>query len=968
MTARRLATGGRIDRAKPINFTWDGKAFSGYQGDTLASALLASGEKVFGRSFKYHRPRGVMSAGVEESGAIVTVGSGNRTEPNVKATTQELYEGLEAFGQNAWPNVRFDVGAVSGLFGRFFAAGFYYKTFMGLPPFEWGRGTGLWMQYEKIIRKAAGMGTASREADPDHYDHAHGFCDVLVVGGGIAGLFAAIQTAEAGRDVWLIEQDFALGGDLLNGADTETQRLELIAAAEKAGVRIMTRTTVFGLYDHGVAGLVQRVSENPQSAQPRQRFWTIRTEATILATGALERHIAFGNNDVPGVMTAQAARSYLNRYGVLLGQRVVVTTNNDSAYPVAEEFASAGAEVQILDTRPHHVVESDLPVQSGLATLQAEGSKSLRAVRYGQRKCACDLLLVSGGFSPVVNLASHRGIKPVWNGALACFLAPESSESLFMAGSAAGVFSQVECADSGVAAADRALGKQAKTVHIGGWQNPIQPVYEIRGGKKSFVDFQHDVTTDDVRLAHQEGFVSVEHLKRYTTLGMATDQGKMGNIIGLALMAEALGKDIPEVGTTTFRPPYTPVAIGALAGRNTGLHFKPLRRSPLHDWNLRHGAEMVDAGLWQRPWYFPKDGETLEDSYIREAATVRETVGLCDVSSLGKIALQGPDVSEFLNRIYSNAFAKLPVGKARYGVMLRDDGIVLDDGTVWRLAENNFLMTTTTAQAVKVMAWLEELLHTRWPNLRVHATSVTDLWAGVAVAGPKSRETIAKCLEKPKVISDENLPFMGVRTGSTTMKNGVACFIARISFSGERAYELYVPAGQAEGMMDLLWESAQKQKGCLYGLEALGTLRIEKGHVTGAELDGRVTIDDAGLGKMASTKKSFIGSVLRQRPELERTDRPKLVGIFPTDRTQRFKGGAILCRAEEVSGLGIGWITAVTYSPALGHWIGLGFIEGGHEGWQGKELVASDPTRSGDVAVEVVSPHMFDPTGERMYG
>ncbi len=971
MTARRLETGGRIDRSKALGFSWDGKPLQGYQGDTLASALLANGETVLGRSFKYHRPRGVMSAGVEESGAIVTVGTADRREPNVKATTQELYGGLEAYGQNAWPNVRCDVGAVSGLFGRFFAAGFYYKTFMGLPPFEWGRGTGLWMQYEKIIRKAAGMGEASRERDPDHYDHVHAFCDVLVVGSGIAGLFAAIQAAEAGRDVLLVEQDFALGGDLLNGGDTEEQRIQLIAAAEKAGVRMMTRTTAFGLYDHGVAGLLERVSEKPSSNQPRQRFWTVRAEATILATGALERHIAFGNNDCPGVMTATAARSYLNRYGVLLGKRIMVATNNDSAYLVAKELAVAGAEVQILDVRVQHDIATDIPVQFGLGALEAVGSTAVTAVKHGQGKQDCDLLLVSGGWSPVVNLASHRGVKPIWNAELACFLPTDSSEAIYTAGSAAGVFSQAECAESGIAAADRVLGKPAKTGYVGGWQNPIQPVYEMPAPNKkskSFVDFQHDVTADDVRLAHQEGFVSVEHLKRYTTLGMATDQGKMGNIIGLALMAEALGKDIPEVGTTRFRPPYTPVAIGALAGRNTGLHFKPLRRSPLHDWNLRHGAEMVDAGLWHRAWYFPKDGESLEDSYIREATTVRETVGLCDVSSLGKIAIQGPDSSEFLNRVYSNAFAKLAVGKARYGVMLRDDGIVMDDGTTWRLSENDFLMTTTTAQAARVMVWLEELLQTRWPNLRVHVTSVTDLWAGVAVAGPKSRETIAACLEETKVISDENLPFMGVRTNSMIMKNGVACFIARISFSGERAYELYCPAGQAEGMMDLLWESAQKQGGCLYGLEALGTLRIEKGHVTGAELDGRVTIDDAGLGKMASQKKPFIGSALRQRPELIREDRPKLVGIFPKDRTQRFKGGAILCRAEEVSGFGIGWITAVTYSPALGHWIGLGFIEGGHEVWQDKDVIASDPTRTGDVVVEVVSPHMFDPKGERMYG
>jgi len=538
-----------------------------------------------------------------------------------------------------------------------------------------------------------------------------------------------------------------------------------------------------------------------------------------------------------------------------------------------------------------------------------------------------------------------------------------------MAGAAAGHWNTMDCAASGVAAAHLATGQKADEIALAGWETPIKPVYEVRlAGKKtkSFVDLQHDVTSSDIRLAHQEGFVSVEHLKRYTTLGMATDQGKMGNIIGLALMAEALGKDIPAVGTTRFRPPYTPVAIGALAGRNTGSHFKVLRRTPLHDWNLRHGATMTDAGLWHRPWYFARKGESFNETYIREATTVRDTLGICDVSSLGKIAVQGPDASEFLNRIYSNAFAKLAVGKARYGIMLRDDGMVLDDGTTWRLSENDFLLTTTTTGAGKVMVWLEELLQLRWPELKVHVSSVSDQWAGVSVAGPKTRAAIAACLEDPEAISAENLPFMGVR--ETRLKGGIKCLIARISFSGELAYEVYVPANNGEAMMDLLWATSEPLGGCLYGLEALGTLRIEKGHVTGAELDGRVTIDDAGLGKMASLKKSFIGSALRKRPALERSDRPQLVGIFPKDRSESFNGGALLCNPGEISGFGEGWITAVTHSPALGHWIGIGFISGGHDAWQGKSVTATDPVRKGDVTVEIVSPHMFDPKGERMHG
>ncbi len=996
MSVRRLETGGLIDRERPLQFRWDDMQLRGYTGDTLASALLASGQRVFGRSFKYHRPRGVMSAGVEESGAIVTVGSGARTDPNVKATTQELFDGLVAKGQNAFPSVRFDLGAINNLLGRFFAAGFYYKTFMGLPPFETGSGTGYWMWCERIIRKAAGMGEVCREPDPDHYDQAHGFCDLLVVGGGVAGLSAAAEAAKAGLEVWLVEQDFMLGGDLLSRTDAVAQSLRssLIAEVEAQGVKVMTRTTAFGLYDYGVAGLFERVTDHLPGVHahlPRHRFWTLRAKHTIVATGALERSIAFGNNDAPGVMGVAAARTYVNRFAVLPGENLVIATNNDSAYGSAVDLVNVGASVVVLDARKevsdtvrHGAESAGVQLRFGMAPLRTRAGSRLDGVATARadgdswraaETLDCDGVLVSGGWSPVVNLLSHRGVKPVWDGALACFLPAPCDEPLQMAGSAAGIWQTEACETSGRAAGAQAaiaLGKSVTTIQapdIGGWQTAIRPLYEVSvpGQKlKSFVDPQHDVTTDDVRLAHHEGYVSVEHLKRYTTLGMATDQGKVGNVIGLALMADALGKDIPDVGTTTFRPPYTPISLGALVGRGVGAHFRPLRRTPMHQWNLDQGGTMTEAGLWHRPWYFAREGESLSDAYIRETTTARECVALCDVTSLGKIAIQGPDATELLNRVYSNPFAKLPVGKARYGIMLRDDGMVLDDGTTWRLGEHEYFMTTTTAHAVKVMAFLEELVQIRWPDMRVHLTSVSEQWGGVAVAGPKSREVLESVLENPVDVSNDNLPFMGVV--ETTFKNNIPGRIARISFSGEMAFEAYLPSDYATEVLDMLWKESEPRGGCLYGTEALGALRVEKGHVTGVELDGRVTIDDAGLGKMASTKKSYIGSVLRKRPELEREDRPRLVGIFPKDRTKTFKAGAILCEPGEVSGLGEGWITAVTHSPVLGHWIGLGYIRGGHEAWAERDAVAADPTRTGNLDVEIVSPHMYDPTGERMHG
>lgn len=995
MTATRLNRGGLVDHAKAVSFYWNGKAYQALSGDTLASALLANNIWVVSRSFKYHRPRGVMSCGVEEAGGIVSIGEGAYRDVNVKATMQELYSGLRAYGQNAWPSVNFDLARINDFLSPFFAAGFYYKTFMGIPPLEWGSGTGVWMQYEKLIRRSAGMGRAPRLPDPDAYEHAHGYCDVLVVGSGPAGLHAASSASDAGLDVWLVEQDSEFGGDYLS--QNEHSEIEKLTTQLKTkGVTLLERTTAFGMYDNNVVALNQRVTDHvaqPSHYLPRQRLWTVRARHIILATGAIERSLVYSNNDLPGCMSASAALRYLNRFAVRVGQKIVIATTNDSAYPVARQLSDAGASVVLLDVRRTlddptlHDQTKAAGVQIHLKTApyNAVGRKRVKqlttAVQAGkewraQSTLDADCVLVSGGWSPVVHLMSQRGVKPKWHKPSQSFqMPPNALSSITLVGSAAGEVHLSDCVKSGYEAGVQVmhqLGAKPATVSVPEFDdsanvsNKPADVFEVvnpAAKAKSFVDFEHDVTSADVRLALQEGFVSVEHLKRYTTLGMATDQGKMGNVNGIAVMADTLGCAIDDVGTTTFRPPYTPVSLGALRGPHVQEHFKPARQTPLHKWNLAHGAVMIEAGLWLRPWYFPFAGESLSEASVREASCVREAVGLCDVSTLGKIQIQGPDAAEFLNRVYTNDFHTLETGRVRYGVMLRDDGMVMDDGTTWRIGEHDYFMTTTTAHASMVMSWLEELLQGRWPELRVVVTSVTDQWAGVSIAGPRSRDVLVEQVADTHKSSLQQLKFMGVL--DVNLINGLTCRIARISFSGELAYEIYTHSGYADAMMDTLWQGVKQAGGCLYGLEALGTLATEKGHVTGAELDGRVTLDDAGLGSMASKQKPYIGQVLSKRPLLQEKDRPRLVGIFPVDSDQRFNAGSLLFAADKVYGHGEGWVTRVTFSPALGHWLGVGFISGGYSAWEGKSVICADPLRESSVEVRLVSPHMFDPKGDR---
>ncbi len=987
MSGFRLPAGGVVDRARSLDFTWDGHAMRGYSGDTLASALMANGEHVLGRSFKYHRPRGVMSAGPEEGGALVTVGAGARREPNAKATQVELSQGLVATGQNAWPNVRLDLGRVNDVFNRFLSAGFYYKTFMGV-----GKGTGEWMFFEKFIRKAAGMGSASREPDPDSYDIVHDFCDLLVIGAGPAGLAAAELAAAEGLDVMLVEQDFALGGGPLGMGETPGANLD--------GVRVLTRTTAFGLYDTNVVGLYERVTDHipgADPATPRANIRIVRPQRIVLASGAIERPVAFGNNDRPGVMLSGALTTYVNRFGVAPGRRAVIAGGGDSIYGDAITLAKAGVQTTLLDARetaPPELAEAaaaaGIELWAGYLPVEAQGRSTVKALQIGrpaldghvrsERALPCDCVGISGGWSPTVHLLSHKGAKPAWNAEMACFLPDALPEGISIAGSVAGIWRTEDCVAHGQAAAAEAVnaltGKKTKAPKAplpGGWANPMQPLWEVTvpGRKlKSFIDPQHDVTTSDVRLAAREGYASPEHMKRYTTLGMATDQGKVGNVIGLALLADALDQSIPETGITTFRPPYTPVPIGAFAGRARDKHYALERQTPMHKVQAEDGAKWLDVGVWKRAWYHPAHaGESLGEAYVREATAVRQTVGLVDVTTLGKIAVQGPDAAEFLNRAFVNGFGKLPVMKCRYGVMLRDDGIVFDDGVTWRFGENDFMATTTTAHAATAMAWFENLLQTRWPDLRVNIASLSDQWGGVAIAGPRARTALQAALAEGDV-SNEGLPFMGIQNAALKVAGGaIPVMIARISFSGELAFEINARSDHCPAMWRALLAQVKANGGCAYGMEALGALRIEKGHVTAAELDGRVTLEDAGLGKMASTKKPFIGMVLRKRPDLAREDRPQLAHFHPVTAGEKFSIGAVVCEEGKVEGHGIGWITGVTVAPALGGgWLGIGFVTGGPNAWEGRDVVIADPVRGNEVKARVASPHQYDPKGERMHG
>lgn len=981
----RLSAGGLIDRGTPVAFSLDRRRLYGFAGDTLASALLASGQRLVARSFKYHRPRGIMSAGSEEPNALFELRSGARCEPNTKATTVELYEGLEATTQNAWPSVNFDLRRVNSLISPLIAAGFYYKTFMW-PASFWER------VYEPLIRRAAGLGRASAVADPDHYEQVNAFCDVLVIGSGPAGLMAALVAGRAGARVIVCDEDFMFGGRLLrerlkiDGAPAATWvQVALDELRALTDVRLMARTTVFGCYDSGIYAALEQVSDHlavPAAHQPRQRLWRIVAKRAVLAAGATERGIVFGGNDRPGVMLAGAVRTYANRFAVIPGRRLVVFTNNNDGWRTARDLQACGVDIAAIvearDSVPQGISAGwNGRVKLGSSIIATKGAGSVRAAvvqsRHTRETIACDAIAVAGGWNPNINLACHHGGRPAWREEIAAFVHAAPPSGMVVAGAANGAMTLAACLDEGLRAGQAAIealgfkSRVEKPPKADDEAVAVRPLWHVRESRqKAFVDFQNDVTAADIELSSREGFRSVEHLKRYTTLGMGTEQGRSANVLGLAMLAHLTGCSIPETGITSFRPPYSPVAIGAFAGHHRGGAFRPVRRTPSHAWAQEQGAVFMETGPWLRAQYFPRHGDKdWLDAVIREVRAVRSGVGFCDVSTLGKIELRGADVGVFLDRLYVNTLSTLPVGRVRYGLMLREDGFAFDDGTVSRLADDCFFMTTTTANAGRVFQHMQFCHQVLWPDLDVQFVSATDQWAQFSIAGPKSRAAVQALVDPQCDISNEAFPYMAA--GEITICGGVTARLYRISFSGELAYEIGVPTRYADAFVRLLMQAGAPFGMVPYGTEALSVMRIEKGHVAGSEFDGRTTARDLGLGRMMSTKKDYIGRVLAGRPALIAPDRMSLVGIRPTDQAERLRAGAhfVPGNATIDASNDQGVVTSVAFSPSLDHWIGLALLQRG-PARLGERLQAVDPVRANNIEVEICAPCFIDSQGERL--
>ena len=991
----RLDKGGLINRNKKISFKFNGKNYFGYEGDTLASALIANGVHLVGRSFKYHRPRGFFGAGVDEPYAMVQLIRNNESIPNVRATEQELFEGLEAKSVNCWPNVNFDIGAINNFLNKFFPAGFYYKTFM------WPRS--FWYKiYEPFIRKAAGFGVVTTNHDKERYEHKYEYCDLLVTGSGPSGLASAYAAAKNGARVILAEDKPRFGGSLLTseakiGNQSGQEWTENIISELKSmpNITVKNRSQVFGYYDHNMLVMSERISDHlPKTNKytPKQRLWYIRAKEVLISSGSIERPLVFGNNDTPGVMLSSAAKDYLKIYGVLVGKKPIVFTNNDTGYETAIEFKKNGIEPLILDSRKNPSSEIineakslNIDIKFSYVVVTAKGYKKVKSADIAKisddkkelsqiENFNCDCICVSGFWTPTIHLASQSGNKTKFNEDIDAFIPGQSKQNETVLGSAKGIFTLEETLRTSFEKGNELSKKITNKENKISLPSIVEKKYTnhdkfccvpLPKGKnyKRFLDFQNDVAVSDVELALREGYRSIEHVKRYTTLGMATDQGKTSNLNGLQLVSDIENKLVPQVGHTTFRPPYTPVSIGAIVGREIGKHSKPTRKSPMHSWHEKNNAVFVDAGIWLRPRYYKKGNENLFEGSKREAKNVRQNVGVCDVTTLGKIDIKGPDSAEFLNRVYTNAWLKLPVGKVRYGVMLREDGIVMDDGTATRISENHYHMTTTTAQAANVLSHLEYYLQLVWPELNVNVVSTTEQWAGAAIAGPKSRDVLQK-LFPDLDLSNEGLPFMGYIEGNLF---GVHARIYRISFSGELAYEVNVESDNGNYMWEKIMEVGKEFNIQPYGTEALSTLRIEMGHVAGSELDGRTIPYDNSLEGLVSKKKDFIGKRSLNKAAYNAPNRQKVVGVVPLDKKTSIPEGSYIVRdaKAKLPNPKLGHVSASCWSVEYDNPFSLAIIKDG-KNMIGKKLYALSPLKNKTIPVEIVSSHYVDPKGERV--
>ena len=994
----RVPDRGRIDRGAPLSFTFNSRRYRGYRGDTLASALLANGVRLVARSFKYHRPRGIVTAGSEEPCALVQLETGGHSEPNARPTMIELYEGLSARSQNCWPSVERDVLAINAMLAPLLVAGFYYKTFMW--PRTWWKGA-----YEPLIRSAAGMGSSPAAPDPDRYVQRHAHCDVLVAGGGPSGLAAALAAGRTGARVILADEHAELGGRLLSdNAEIEGRpalnwvdgaQAELAAMPE---VTVLRRTTVTGYYDHNYLTALERVTNHlgPQQddRRPRERLWKVRAAQVVIAAGAIERPALFAHNDRPGTMLAGAARTYLNRFGVLPGRRIVVFTNNDDAYQTAFDTRAAGASVRIVDSRSEQnglLVEAaqhqGIAVHAGHAIVGTTGRKTLRsctvarldgdgsAVLRTSRRLSCDSIFSSAGWSPSVHLWCQARGTLHWNEAKACFLPKHCPQKVRAAGACNGTYSLGDCLAEGTQAGAQAafeagfgdgLATPPDAASVN--EDPVRPVFCVpsRGAadryRWQFLDLQNDVTVADVHLAAREGYLSVEHLKRYTTTGMGTDQGKTSNVNALAVMAGVRGAEIADLGVTTFRPPFTPISLGAVAGQTRGTLFAPHRKTPMHAWHVRHGAVFRPAGDWLRPWAYPQTGEDLEAAVQRECRTVRQAGGIFDASTLGKIDIQGPDAAVLLERVYTNLWSTLRIGRCRYGLMLNDQGLVMDDGVTSRLGRNHFHVTTTTGGAEHVMAWLEQWQQTEWPDLEVYLTDVTEHWAVAVLSGPLARTMLKELTALD--LDTARVPFMSFTEGAVA---GVPARLFRISFSGELSYEINVPARYGLHLWQALIEAGRGHGLGAYGTQALHVLRAERGFVVvGQDTDGTVTPIDLGLDCfIAGRRDDFIGKRSLARPEPLRAGRRQLVGLLTEDPACVLPQGAHLLEDARTPPptKTLGHVTSSYMSPNLGRSIALALVKDGRRRI-GDTVNAR--TRDGHVEpVEITAPVFLDPDGTR---